>query len=113
MKKKNNCEFLNGIKIIVSPWEKGFSCGVIADDMHKMTNEQMELCQTIAKGMCYAANQDPHKIFMLGIKASRVEKKTKLTKGDGSNVIDFLEHLKKKRDEEQRANFKEEIQDPF
>ena len=66
-----------------------------------------------AKSMCYAANQDPHKIFMLGIKASRVEKKTKLTKRDGSNVIDFLEHLKKKRDEEQRANFEEEIQDPF
>ena len=58
--------------------------------------------------MCYAANQNPDKIFKLGIKASLEQKKHEKNKKD--NVIDFLRYLKKKRDEEQ---FEEEIQDPF
>ena len=60
------------------------------------------------KGMCYAANQNPDKIFKLGIKASLEPKKHEKNKKD--NVIDFLSYLKKKRDEEQ---FEEEMQDPF
>ena len=83
--------------------------------MFEMTDEQYELCTTIAKGMCYAANQNPDKIFKLGIKASLEQKKhekepKKHEKNKKDNVIDFLSYLKKKRDEEQ---FEEEIQDPF
>ena len=73
-----------------------------------MTSEQFELCSTIARGMCYATNQNPDKIFKLRIKASVEQKKHEKNKKD--NVIDFLRYLKKKRDEEQ---FEEEIQDPF
>ena len=74
--KKNNSESFNSITILVTPWEKGFKCGIITtDDMFEMTDEQYELCTTIAKGMCYAANQNPDKIFKLGIKASLEQKK--------------------------------------
>ena len=59
-----------------------------------MTNEQFELCSTIARGMRYAANQNPDKIFKLGIKASIEQKRTNLPKKNKSNVIDFLKYLK-------------------
>ena len=113
---KNNSKFLNSITILVSPWEKGFCCSIITPAKHhEMTLEQHELCTTIAKGMCYAANQNPDKTFKLGIKASVEQKKhekepKKNEKNKKDNVIDFLSYLKKKRDEEQ---FEEEIQDPF
>ena len=114
--KKNNSESFNSITILVTPWEKGFKCGIITtDDMFEMTDKQYELCTTIAKGMCYEAIQNPDKIFKLGIKASLEQKKhekepKKNEENKKDNVIDFLSYLKKKRDEEQ---FEEEIQDPF
>ena len=43
-------ESFNSITILVTPWEKGFKCGIITtDDMFEMTDEQYELCTTIAK----------------------------------------------------------------
>ena len=114
---KNISESFNSITILVTPWEKGFKCGIITtDDMFEMTDEQYELCTTIAKGMCYAANQNPDKIFKLGIKASLEQKKhekepKKHEKNKKDNVIDFLSYLKKKRGEEEQ--FEEEIKDPF
>ena len=61
-------------------------------------------------------NQNPDKIFKLGIKASLVQKKhekepKKHEKNKKDNVIDFLSYLKKKRGEEEQ--FEEEIKDPF
>ena len=99
---KNNSKFLNSITILVSPWEKGFCCSIITPtEHHEMTAEQHELCNTIAKGMCYAANQNPDKIFKLGLKASGLKKiKNNLPKKNNSNVIDFLQYLKIKRGEE-------------
>jgi len=62
--KKNNSESFNSITILVTPWEKGFKCGIITtDDMFEMTDEQYELCTTIAKGMCCEANQNPDKTY--------------------------------------------------
>ena len=96
---KNNSKFLNSITILVSPWEKGFCCSIITPAKHhEMTLEQHELCTTIAKGMCYAANQNPDKIFKLGLQASGLKKtKNNLPKKNNSNVIDFLQYLKIKR----------------
>ena len=114
--KKNNSNPSGSIHILVSPWEKGFSCAVLSDGTtFGMSPKEYELCSTIAKGMCYAANQNPDKIFKLGIKASLEQKKhekepKKHEKNKKDNVIDFLSYLKKKRDEEQ---FEEEIKDPF
>ena len=99
---KNNSKFLNSITILISPWEKGFSCSIITQDSTSgKTSKQHELCSTIAKGMCYAANQNPDKIFKLRIKASVEQKKHQKNKKD--NVIDFLSYLKKK---ETKSNLK-------
>ena len=99
---KNNSKFLNSITILISPWEKGFSCSIITNNSTSgKTSKQRELCNTIAKGMCYAANQNPDKIFKLGLQASGLKKtKNNLPKKNNSNVIDFLQYLKIKRGKE-------------
>ena len=83
--------------------------------------EEKELVQTIARGLIFQAQNDPHATFMMGVKGFSLDKqngdkKLKVTKqkkheeNKNDNVIDFLEYLKKKKDGEQ---FEEEIQDPF
>ena len=96
---KNNSKFSNSITILISPWEKGFSCGVLSDGTtFGMSPKEYELCSTIAKGMCYAANQNPDKIFKLGLKVPGLKKtKNNLLKKNNSNVIDFLQYLRIKR----------------
>ena len=90
------------IHILVSPWEKGFSCGVLSDGTtFGMSPKEYELCSTIAKGMCYAANQNPDKIFKLGLKVPGLKKtKNNLLKKNNSNVIDFLQYLRIKKGQE-------------
>ena len=99
---KNNSNPSGSIHILVSPWEKGFSCGVLSDGTtFGMSSKEYELCSTIAKGMCYAANLNPDKIFKLGLKASGLKKtKNNLLKKNNSNVIDFLQHLRNKKERE-------------
>ena len=109
MKKENKKLLNNAIKVLVSPWEKGFTCGIIMDSRTKMTTEQYELCSTIARGMIKMATSDPHSTFLWGLRGFAEDKK-KNTKDltvssiaefdDESNVIDFLEYLKMKRDKE-------------
>ena len=40
MKKDNKKLLSNAIKVLVSPWEKGFHCGIIMDTKSKMTTEK-------------------------------------------------------------------------
>ena len=105
--KKNNSEIHSSILILVSPWEKGFTCSMLSSDAKfDMSSKEYELCNTIAKGMCYAANQDPDKIFKFGLEASRLKKIKKnlhhlpLLKENNSNVVDFLQHLRNKKERE-------------
>ena len=109
MSKKPRTSYINSIKVIVSPWQKGFHCGIIMDSKSKMTTEQYELCSTIARGMIKMATSDPHSTFLWGLRGFAEDKK-KNNKDlsissiaefdDESNVIDFLEYLKMKRDKE-------------
>jgi len=109
MKEKDKMMLINSIKVLVSPWEKGFTCGIIMDSKSKMTTEQYELCSTIARGMIKMATTDPHSTFLWGLRGFADDKK-KQTRDltisavsefdDESNVVDFLEFLKKKRDKE-------------
>ena len=72
---KNNSNPSGSIHILVSPWEKGFTCSMLSDGTKfGMNSKEYELCNTIAKGMCYAANENPDKIFKLGLKASGLKK---------------------------------------
>ena len=108
MKKDKKFDVLNSIKVLVTPWEKGFTCGIVMDSKAKMSTEQYELCSTIAWGMIKMATSDPHTTFLYGLRGFADDKKN--NKGmpinstaefdDEYNVIDFIEYLKKKRDKE-------------
>ena len=107
-KKKNNLNLINSVKVIVSPWQKGFTCGIIMDSKSRMTTEQYELCSTIARGMIKMATTDPHSTFLWGLRGFADDKKKNdnltissvVEFDDESNVVDFLEYLKMKRDKE-------------
>ena len=109
MKEKDKTMLINSIKVLVSPWEKGFTCGIIMDSKSKMTTEEYELCSTIARGMIKMATTDPHSTFLWGLRGFAEDKKKNEKDlsvssvaefDDESNVIDFLEYLKMKRDKE-------------
>ena len=109
MKKKEKISAINSVKVIVSPWQKGFTCGIIMDSKSKMSTEQYELCSTIARGMIKMATTDPHSTFLWGLRGFADDKnkqKDNLTISavsefdDESNVVDFLEYLKMKRAKE-------------
>ena len=109
MKKNEKFDVINSVKIIVSPWQKGFTCGIIMDSRTKMTTEEYELCSTISRGMIKMATTDPHSTFLWGLRGFADDKnkqKDNLTISavsefdDESNVVDFLEFLKQKRDKE-------------
>jgi|TARA_A100001515_G_scaffold90680_1_gene72249 hypothetical protein len=108
MTKKEKMSLLHSIKVLVAPWQKGFTCGIVMDSRSKMTTEQYELCSTIARGMIKMATSDPHSTFLWGLRGFADDKKN--DKGmsinstaefdNDDNVIDFIEFLKKKRDKE-------------
>ena len=109
MKKDDKPILINSIKVLVSPWENGFTCGIIMDSNSKMTTEQYELCSTIARGMIKMATTDPHSTFLWGLRGFADDKKKQKDNltisavsefDDDSNVVDFLEFLKQKRDKE-------------
>ena len=108
-KKKGMLNYINSVKVIVQPWQKGFNCSIVMDSKSKMTTEEYELCSTIARGMIKMATSDPHSTFLWGLRGFAEDKKKNnrdLTISsvaefdEENNIIDFLEYLKKKRDKE-------------
>ena len=108
-KKKDTLSLINSIKVLVSPWQKGFTCSIVMDSKSKMGTEEYELCSTIARGMIKMATTDPHSTFLWGLRGFSDDKNkgakdlsisSVVDFDDESNVIDFLEYLKKKRDKE-------------
>ena len=108
MTKNKKFDMLNSLKVLVTPWEKGFTCGIVMDSKAKMSTEQYELCSTIARGMIKMATSDPHTTFLYGLRGFADDKKSNKSMPINSvaefdnedNVIDFIEYLKKKRDKE-------------
>ena len=108
MTKDKKFDVLNSIKVLVTPWEKGFTCGIVMDSKAKMSTEQYELCSTIARGMIKMATSDPHTTFLYGLRGFADDKKNNKSMPINStaefdnddNVIDFIEYLKSKRDKE-------------
>ena len=108
-KKIGAINYINSVKVIVSPWQKGFNCSIVMDSKSKMTTEEYELCSTIARGMIKMATTDPHSTFLWGLRGFADDKKKETRDltisavsefDDESNVVDFLEFLKQKRDKE-------------
>jgi len=109
MTKKEKMSLLHSIKVLVAPWQKGFTCGIVMDSRSKMTTEQYELCSTIARGMIKMATSDPHSTFLWGLRGFADDKKNNekdlsinsIAEFDtDDNIVDFLEYLKMKRDKE-------------
>jgi hypothetical protein len=108
MIKDKKFDTLNSIKVLVTPWEKGFTCGIIMDSKAKMSTEQYELCSTISRGMIKMATSDPHTTFLYGLRGFADDKKSNKSMPINSiaefdkedNIIDFIEYLKNKRDKE-------------
>ena len=109
MTKKDKLSLINSVKVIVSPWQKGFTCGIVMDSKSRMDTEEYELCSTIARGMIKMATTDPHSTFLWGLRGFADDKKKETRDltisavsefDDESNVVDFLEFLKQKRDKE-------------
>ena len=108
MTKNKKFDVLNSIKVLVTPWEKGFTCDIVMDSKAKMSTEQYELCSTVARGMIKMATSDPHTTFLYGLRGFADDKKSNKSMPINSvaefdnedNVIDFIEYLKKKRDKE-------------
>ena len=98
----------NSIQVMVTPWEKGFTCGILMNQAAKMSTEKYELCSTIARGMIKMATSDPHTTFLYGLRGFADDKKNNRSMPINSiaefdkedNIIDFIEYLKKKRDKE-------------
>ena len=108
MIKNKKFDILNSVKVLVTPWEKGFTCGIVMDSKATMSTEQYELCSTIARGMIKMATSDPHTTFIYGLRGFADDRKN--NKGmpinstaefdNEDNVLDFIEYLKNKRDKE-------------
>ena len=111
MKKENKLNITNSVQVLVAPWERGFTCGVIINSSSKMTSEDFELCSTVARGMIKLATEEPHKVFTQGIKGFAEDKKNKSIPKqidciaesthdgqDEAEVIDFIEAVKERGD---------------
>jgi hypothetical protein len=109
MPKEKKINETNSIKVLVTPWEKGFTCGIVINSKASMSTEEYELCSTIARGMIKVATSDPQTTFMYGLRGFADDKKSStktlainsVAEFDSEdNVIDFIEYLKHKKDKE-------------
>ncbi len=111
MKKENKLNLTNSVQVLVAPWERGFTCGVIVPSSSKMTSENYEMCSTIARGMIKLATEEPHKVFTQGVKGFAEDRKNKSIPKqidciaesthdgqDEAEVIDFIEAVKEREE---------------
>ena len=109
MKEENKPSMTNSVQVLVAPWERGFTCGVIVSSSTKMTTEQYEMCSTVARGMIKLATEEPHKVFTQGVKGFAEDRKNKSIPKqidciaesthdgqDEAEVIDFIEAVKER-----------------
>ena len=91
------------------PKSDGFTYTILENDANwKMSSEKYEFIITIARGLVQLARTEPEKVYRTGVRAFAEDRKETQPK---TNIVDFLEHLKKKRNEGQFME--EEILDPF
>ena len=90
------------MKIIISPTENGFACGVINEKLD-LSSEGMYLCHIVAHGMLKFSIDHPQDAFDLGME----QVQTKMHKDNGQdprfrdydNIIDLTEIMfKRKKD---------------
>ena len=88
MKNKKNL-FSDSIHLMITPWDKGFTCSIVGDNKQNMSPDEYDLCNTIARGLIKASMDNPHKIYTLGVEGFAEDKKN-----NSSNVVDFLDFVR-------------------
>ena len=89
MVKKKSIDVNNSIKVLVTPWEKGFTCGIVMDSKAKMSTEEYEVCSTIARGMIKMATADPQTTFMHGLRGFANDKKNNKSTLSINSIAEF------------------------
>ena len=113
MKKENKLNIKNSVQVLVAPWERGFTCGVMMSSSSEMSSENYELCSGIARGMVKIATEQPHKVYSEGIRGFAEDRKSKKIPKDveciaesthdaneEGEVIDFMEIIKERRNKD-------------
>jgi|GEM_PF-2485716 len=110
---KFNVDFTNSIKILLSPVEDGFACGILVDTHRKLDAPSEHMCTTIARGMIRMATRNPHETFLEGIKGFHEDSKRSselgIQEGDlagvsKTNLVDFMSYLKKRKFKKEDLN---------
>lgn len=109
MKKENKLNVTNSVQVLVAPWERGFTCGIMMKSSSKMTSDQYQLTSTIARGMIKLATEEPHRVYTEGLNGFEEDRKNKKIPEDveciaecthdakeESEVIDFMEAIKER-----------------
>lgn len=94
-------QFINSVKILLSPYEKGFTMGLMNPSSKDLTEQDKEMCINIARGMIEYAQKNPHELFLAGEKILKKESKTEenspeIKNSNSKNVINFPEEKSKK-----------------
>ena len=86
------------VKILISPSDNGFNCSIDLRNLKNLNADEIELCNTIARGLVYQATTDPHATFLMGMKGIDNDKKKddfKIKKNKKkNNVINFYDYYR-------------------
>lgn len=112
MTKMKKSDIDSATKIVIMPWENGFTCGIVFGDNAEYGYEEDDMISIMARGMIKQAVTDPHATYLLGLKGF-AEDKQKVDSGeqdldepflssadltdDEDNVIDFFDHYKPRK----------------
>tara|TARA_R100001082_G_C4211716_1_gene95367 strand:- start:128 stop:427 length:300 start_codon:yes stop_codon:yes gene_type:complete len=90
--------FNKGVKLIISPTETGYACGLINEEID-MNDEGLYLCHIIAQGMIKFAMTQPQEAFNFGVdQAQESQSNGELKRFDDyENVVDISDFLKKNK----------------
>jgi len=94
-------------KIVIMPYDEGFTCGIHFGDDVEPGSEESNMISVIARGMIKQAVMDPGLTYELGLEGfseDRNKLKKELLKEismDSDNVIDFFEYLAKPKNKKE------------
>lgn len=102
-KKITEKDLQDATKVIISPWEDGFTCGMIFGKNTTVDFEE-DVCAIIARGMIKQAVVNPQETYLLGLEGFK-EDKEKLNKNiptfgtsdiddQEDNVVNFYDFFK-------------------
>ena len=101
--KENKVDFTKGVKVIVSPTNNGYACGIInEEEALKKGDDSLYLCHIIAQGMIKFAIENPQDVFDFGTQQISESKYKSSSNGEikrfkeYDNVIDIIDLLSKK-----------------